>query len=267
MRRASSGYAHVKRDVWLAPISGGTDVCTAFVGGCPWLPVRAGEMQCRFLGADVQAFDEHGQPLVDAVGELVVRQPMPSMPIYFWNDPDFRRYRESYFETYPGVWRHGDWVKITAEGGVIIYGRSDATIKRHGVRIGTSEIYRVVEALPHVQEALVVDLEGLEGESVMLLFVVLRPNAELDEALRHAICDAIREQLSPRYVPDAIIAVPDIPRTLNGKKMEVPVKRLLLGVPLEKAANLGSAANPEAFMFFAEFARQRAQQRASAAGG
>lgn len=260
-------YAHVKRDVWLAPISGGTDVCTAFVGGCPWLPVRAGEMQCRFLGADVQAFDEHGQPLVDAVGELVVRQPMPSMPIYFWNDPDFRRYRESYFETYPGVWRHGDWVKITAEGGVIIYGRSDATIKRHGVRIGTSEIYRVVEALPHVQEALVVDLEGLEGESVMLLFVVLRPNAELDEALRHAICDAIREQLSPRYVPDAIIAVPDIPRTLNGKKMEVPVKRLLLGVPLEKAANLGSAANPEAFMFFAEFARQRAQQRASAAGG
>ncbi|MCS7088398.1 MAG: acetoacetate--CoA ligase [Thermoflexales bacterium] len=255
-------YEHVKREVWLAPISGGTDVCTAFVGGCPWLPVRAGEMQCRFLGADVQVFDDQGKPIVGSMGELVVCQPLPSMPIYFWNDPDFRRYRESYFEVYPGVWRHGDWATITESGGVVIHGRSDATLKRHGVRIGTSEIYRVVEALPEVQEALVIDLERQGGEAVMLLFVVTRPNVTLDDALRNAIRKAIREQLSPRYVPDEIIAVPDVPRTLNGKKMEVPVKRLLLGVPLEKAANLGSTANPEALTFFAQFAQRRTPHKA-----
>ncbi|MCS6773972.1 MAG: acetoacetate--CoA ligase [Thermoflexales bacterium] len=252
-------YQCVKPDVWLVPISGGTDVCTAFVGGCPLLPVRAGEMQCRYLGADVQAFDEAGNPLTDQVGELVVRQPMPSMPIYFWNDPEGRRYRESYFEMYPGIWRHGDWVRITAEGGVVIYGRSDATINRHGVRIGTSEIYRVVESLPQIADALVVDLEGLGGASYMPLFVVLREGATLDEALIESIKSAIREHLSPRCVPDAVIAVPEIPRTLNGKKMEVPVKKILLGAPADKAANPGSVANPSALAFFVEFARQRSR--------
>jgi len=249
-------YEQVKPDVWLAPMSGGTDVCTAFVGGCPLLPVHLGEMQCRYLGASVYAFDDRGQPCQDQVGELVVTQPMPSMPVYFWNDPDMRRYRESYFAMYPGIWRHGDWVKITAQGGVIIYGRSDATLNRHGVRIGTSELYRVVEGLPEVLDALAVDLEGLGGASYMPLFVVLRPGIALDEALVAKIKAAIRAQLSPRHVPDDVIAIPEVPRTLNGKKLEVPVKKILLGSPLEQAVNLGSVANPGALDAFVAFARR-----------
>jgi acetoacetyl-CoA synthetase len=249
-------YEHVKPDVWLAPMSGGTDVCTAFVGGCPLLPVRAGEMQCRYLGADVQAFDDAGRPLIGEVGELVVTQPMPSMPIYFWNDLEMKRYRESYFETYdPGTWRHGDWVKITQGGGVIIYGRSDSTINRQGVRIGTSELYRAVESAPEVLDSLVIDLEMLNRPSYMPLFVVLREGVALDEALKIKIKHAIRTELSARQVPDDVIAVVEVPRTLNGKKMEVPVKKILLGAPLEKAANLGSVANPVALQFFVEFAR------------
>jgi acetoacetyl-CoA synthetase len=249
-------YEQVKPDVWLAPMSGGTDVCTAFVGGCPLLPVRLGEMQCRYLGASVYAFDDRGQPRQDEVGELVITQPMPSMPIFFWNDPDMRRYRESYFAMYPSVWRHGDWVKITAQGGVIIYGRSDATLNRHGIRIGTSEVYRVVEGLPEVLDALVVDLEVLGGASYMPLFVVLRPGITLDEALVAKIKAAIRTQLSPRHVPDDVIAIPEVPRTLNGKKLEVPVKKILLGSPLEQAVNLGSVANPGALDVFIDFARR-----------
>ncbi len=249
-------YARVKPDVWLAPMSGGTDVCTAFVGGCPLLPVRRGEMQCRYLGADVQAFDDAGTSVVDQVGELVITQPMPSMPVYFWNDPDMRRYRASYFEMYPGVWRHGDWVRITPEGGVIIYGRSDATLNRHGVRIGTSEIYSVAEALPEVLDALVVDLEVLGGASTMLLFVALREGCALDQALVSRIRRAIRDSLSPRHVPDKIVQVPEVPRTLNGKKMEVPIKRLLLGTPLEQVVNRDAVANPSALDFFVQFAKQ-----------
>ncbi len=249
-------YAHVKPDVWLAPMSGGTDVCTAFVGGCPLLPVHLGEMQCRYLGANVQAFDDQGRSLIDEVGELVVTEPMPSMPIYFWNDPDMRRYRESYFEMYPGVWRHGDWVKITPRGGVVIYGRSDSTINRQGIRIGTSELYRVVERVPEVLDSLVVDLEVLGRPSYMPLFVVLREGAVLDAALVARIKHAIRTELSARQVPDDVIAITEVPRTLNGKKMEVPVKKILLGVPLEKAANLGSVANPHSLQFFVEFVRK-----------
>ncbi|MFC1466129.1 MAG: acetoacetate--CoA ligase [Candidatus Brachytrichaceae bacterium NZ_4S206] len=248
-------YEHVKPEVWLAPMSGGTDVCTAFVGGCPLLPVHLGEMQCRYLGAHVQAFDEQGRPRVDEVGELVVTEPMPSMPIYFWNDPDMRRYRESYFEMFPGVWRHGDWVKITPRGGVIIYGRSDSTINRQGVRIGTSELYRVVESVPEVLDALVIDLEMLGRQSYMPLFVVLREGVALDTALVAKIKHAIRTELSARQVPDDVIAIPEVPRTLNGKKLEVPVKKILLGAPLEKAVNLGSVANPQSLQFFVEFAR------------
>lgn len=248
-------YEHVKPDLWLAPMSGGTDVCTAFVGGCPLLPVHLGEMQSRYLGAHVQAFDEQGRPRVDEVGELVVTEPMPSMPIYFWNDPDMRRYRESYFEMFPGVWRHGDWVKITPRGGVIIYGRSDSTINRQGVRIGTSELYRVVEGVPEVLDALVIDLEMLGRQSYMPLFVVLREGVALDTALITKIKHAIRTELSARQVPDDVIAIPEVPRTLNGKKLEVPVKKILLGAPLEKAVNLGSVANPQSLQFFVEFAR------------
>ncbi len=248
-------YAHVKPDLWLAPMSGGTDVCTAFVGGCPLLPVHLGEMQCRYLGAHVQAFDEQGRPLVDEVGELVVTAPMPSMPIYFWNDPELCRYRESYFAMFPGVWRHGDWVRITPRGGVIIYGRSDATINRQGVRIGTSELYRAVESVPEVLDALVIDLEMLGRPSYMPLFVVLREGVALDAALVARIKQTIRTELSPRQVPDDVIAIPEVPRTLNGKKLEVPVKKILLGAPLEKAVNLGSVANPQALQFFVEFAR------------
>ncbi len=249
-------YEHVKRDVWLAPMSGGTDVCTAFVGGCPLLPVIAGEMQCRYLGASVQAFDDAGRPLTDEVGELVITQPMPSMPICFWNDLDMRRYRESYFEMFAGVWRHGDWVKVTPRGGVVIFGRSDATINRHGVRIGTSELYRVVESIPEVMDALVIDLEVLGRPSYMPLFVVLREGATLDAALVDNIQSAIRAQLSARQTPDEIIAIQEVPRTLNGKKMEVPVKKILLGVPLERAANPDSVANPQALQFFVEFAKR-----------
>ncbi len=246
-------YAHIKQDVWLAPISGGTDVCTAFVGGCPTLPVYAGEMQCRYLGAAVQAFDEHGQVVQDGVGELVVTQPMPSMPIYFWNDPDMQRYRESYFEMYEGVWRHGDWVRITPRGGVVIYGRSDSTINRQGVRIGTSELYRIVETVPEVLDSLVIDLEMLGRTSYMPLFVVLREGSVLDDGLCDKIRQAIRTGLSARQVPDAIFEIAEVPRTLNGKKLEVPVKKILLGQPMEKAVNLGSVVNPAALDYFVGF--------------
>jgi len=248
-------YDQVGRDLWLASISGGTDVCTAFVGGCPLLPVYAGEIQCRCLGAAVYAFDEHGAPVVDQVGELVVTEPMPSMPLFFWNDPDGRRYRESYFEQYPGVWRHGDWVKITPRGGVIIYGRSDATINRMGIRMGTSELYRVVEGIPEVLDSMVVDLEYLGRPSYMPLFVVLREGVALDDALKARIKAQIRAALSPRHVPDEIFAIPAIPRTLSGKKMELPIKKILLGAAARQVANPDSMANPQTIEYFEELAR------------
>jgi acetoacetyl-CoA synthetase len=239
-------YRFVKRDIWLASISGGTDVATAFVGGCPILPVHAGEIQCRCLGAKVESFDEEGRPRLNHVGELVLAAPMPSMPLYFWGDEDGRRYRESYFEMFPGVWRHGDWVEITDRGSCVIYGRSDSTLKRMGVRIGTSEIYRIVESIPEVVDSLVIDLEGLGGRSYMPLFVVTKDGISLNKKLTEEIKLRIRNDLSPRYIPDQIFQVSALPRTLNGKKLEVPVKKIFLGMDPSKVLNRDSVSNLDA---------------------
>lgn len=247
-------YQRVKRDLWLVSLSGGTDVCTAFVGGCPLLPVTAGEIQCRCLGARVEVFDEQGRSIIGDVGELVVTAPLPSMPLFFWGDADGSRYRSSYFDIYPGVWRHGDWIKLTERGTLVIYGRSDSTINRHGVRMGTSEMYRAVEGVPEVRDSLVIDLENPDGTARMYLFVALEPGVTLDDALKERIRARIRDVLSPRHVPDDIIAIPDVPRTLNGKKLEVPIKKILRGVPPEKAANRDAMANPETLDAFVELA-------------
>jgi acetoacetyl-CoA synthetase len=228
------------------------------LGSCPLLPVRAGELQCRCLGVKAQAFDGEGKPLIDAVGELVITEPMPSMPLYLWNDPDQARYIASYFDMYPGVWRHGDWVKFTSRGSGVISGRSDSTINRLGVRMGSSEIYAVVEDLPEIVDSLVIGCEIPGGGYRMPLFVVLQEGVQLDDALRQKINTKIRSALSPRHVPDEIYAISDIPRTLNGKKLEVPVKKILTGVPVEKAVNVDSMGNPEAIQFFVEFAGQLA---------
>jgi acetoacetyl-CoA synthetase len=233
-------------EVWLFSTSGGTDLCTAFVGACPILPVYAGELQARSLGAAVESWSEDGRPLVDEVGELVITEPMPSMPIYFWNDPDGSRLSESYFEMYPGVWRHGDWIEITERGTAVIYGRSDSTINRGGIRMGTSEIYRAVLGVDDVVDALVVDVPREGEENWMPLFVVLRDGAELDDALTKQLC-------SPRHVPDRIVQIPEVPRTLSNKKLEVPVKKILLGAAPESAASRDSLANPDALDWIADF--------------
>lgn len=243
-------YASVKPDVWLTSMSGGTDVCTAFVGGNPLLPVYEGEIQCRALGCAMQSYDENGQPLADEVGEMVVTQPMPCMPVGFWNDPDGSKYRSSYFEEYTGVWRHGDWLRITPRGSLVIYGRSDATLNRQGIRIGTSEIYRSVEQLPEVRDSLIINIEKDGGDSWMPLFVALKPGHQLTDDLKQRIARQLRSDYSPRHVPDEIIEVPDIPYTISGKKLELPVKKILMGRPLEKSVNMGSVRNPEAFEFF-----------------
>jgi acetoacetyl-CoA synthetase len=218
------------------------------------LPVRAGEIQCRYLGVKAEAFDAAGHPVIDEVGELVITQPMPSMPVFLWNDPDFQRYREAYFDVYPGVWRHGDWFRVTPEGSCVIYGRSDSTLNRGGVRMGTSEFYRVVEDLPEIADSLVVDTSRLGGEGKLLLFVVLREGQALDDALRQRIRQALSRQLSPRHVPDEMHAVGAVPRTLNGKKLEVPVKRILAGTPVEKAASQDAMSNPESLRYFVNLA-------------
>jgi acetoacetyl-CoA synthetase len=243
-------------DVWLFSTSGGTDVCTAFVGGVPTLPVYRGELQARALGAKVEAWSEDGRPLVGEVGELVITEPMPSMPLCLWGDEDGSRYRESYFSTFPGVWRHGDWIEITERGTAIITGRSDATINRGGVRMGTSELYRSVLALDEVLDALVVDVPDGEG-SRMTLFVVLRDGAVLDEKLEAEIRRRIREDCSPRHVPDAVLAAPEIPRTLSGKILEVPVKRLLMGAVPDEVTSRDALANPEALDWFAGLVAER----------
>jgi acetoacetyl-CoA synthetase len=249
-------YEHVKEDLWLFSTSGGTDLCTAFVGGVPLLPVRTGELQARSLGAKVEAFDEEGNPRIDEVGELVITEPMPSMPIYFWNDPGGERYRASYFDVYPGVWRHGDWIKVKQGGACVIYGRSDSTINRGGIRMGTSEIYSAVEKVEEVADSLVVDVLRSGGDSFMPLFVVLQEDVELDDDLKNRIKQSIRENTSPRHVPNEIFAVPEIPKTLNGKKLEVPVKKILSGTPPEKAASKDSLSNPESLDTFAELAER-----------
>jgi acetoacetyl-CoA synthetase len=245
-------YEHVGRDLLVGSMSGGTDVATAFVGPCPLLPLRAGVIQCRALGAKIEAYDDGGKPVIDEVGELVLTEPMPSMPIYFWNDEDGHRYQESYFGVYPGVWRHGDWIKILPDGGNVIYGRSDSTLNRGGVRMGTSDFYRVVEAFEEIADSLVVDTGQLGQEGRLLLYVQLAGDAELSDEVTGRIRAALRSTLSPRHVPDEIRAVPGIPRTLSGKKLEVPVRKILLGTPVEKAANPDAMANPEVLAYFTQ---------------
>jgi len=269
-------------DIWWNNISGGTDFCGAFLGGHRELPQVPGVMQCRQLGAAVEAWDDQGRPVIDEVGELVCSQPIPSMPLYFWGDEGGKRYRASYFEHFapgqgrrPGggdtgpeagaVWRHGDWIRITPGGGCVIYGRSDATINRHGLRMGTSEIYRAVEALPEVLDSLVVDLEYLGRESYMPLFVVLRPGVELDAALRARLNGAIRAGVSPRFVPDDIFQVAEVPRTLSGKKQELPIKQLLLGKPLAQVVNKDTMANPGCLAWYEALAQQRQAMAVAAA--
>jgi acetoacetyl-CoA synthetase len=242
-------------------LSGGTDVCTAFVGGVSVLPVRAGEMAARYLGCAVEAWDEQGRPVVDEVGELVLTRPMPSMPVGFWGDPDGSRYREAYFEHFPGVWRHGDWVTVTSRGSCVIHGRSDATLNRGGVRLGTAEFYAVVEELPEVADSLVVHLEDPEGgPGELVLFVVPAPGVRWDDEVEQALRRTLRDRLSPRHVPDAIHAVAGVPRTLSGKKLEVPAKRILQGAPVERAAAAGALANPETLDEFVRIAADRAGQ-------
>ncbi|EHR73777.1 acetoacetyl-CoA synthase [Burkholderiales bacterium JOSHI_001] len=252
------------QDIFIATISGGTDFAGAFIAGLPTLPTIAGEMQCRGLGAAVQAFDEQGRPVLDEVGELVCVKPMPSMPLRLWGDEDGSRLRDSYFDMFPGVWRHGDWIRLiphpeAGATGAIIYGRSDATINRHGVRMGTAELYRAVEALPEVLDSLVVDLEYLGRESWMPLFVVLREGFTLDEALARRIKDVVKTALSPRHVPNDVYQVPAIPRTLSGKKMELPVKKLLMGADPGGVMNRDAMANAAAVDWFIALARQRAK--------
>lgn len=244
-------------EVWWYNISGGTDFCGAFVGGNRELPEVPGQMQCRFLGAAVEAWNEQGEPVIGEVGELVCTKPIPAMPLYFWGDQGNARYLSSYFDTYPGVWRHGDWLLIGQDGGCIIYGRSDATINRQGLRMGTSEIYSAVEGLPEVLDSMVVDLEYLGRESYMPLFVVLRPGVALDAAMRAKIEGAIKTRLSPRFVPNDIFQVAEIPRTLSGKKQELPIKKLLLGQPIEKVVNREAMANPGSLDWYVDFAARR----------
>jgi acetoacetyl-CoA synthetase len=261
-------YEHVKSDVWLFSTSGGTDVCTAFVAGSPLLPVYEGELQCRALGCAVQAWDEYGHSVQDEVGELVITEPMPSMPLFLWGDEDRSRLRESYFSMYPGVWRHGDWIRITPRGGAVIYGRSDSTINRQGVRMGTSEIYRAASAVPDVLDALVVDIskpganDASQSELWMVMFVVLREGVTLDDELAAQIKRRIREDCSPRHVPNEIRQIVEVPRTLSGKVLEVPVKRILMGVPPEQAASVESLANPRSLDYFVAMARELSPEAA-----
>lgn len=249
-------YDHVKKDLWLASVSGGTDLCSAFVSGSPLLPVYAGEIQCRSLGAKVEAYDENGRPLLNEVGELVVSEPMPSMPLFFWNDHSGERYRSSYFDMYPGIWRHGDWIKITGKGTCQIYGRSDSTINRGGIRMGTSEIYRAVESVAGVVDSLVIDISNGQGKDFMPLFVVLKDGMTLTDELEKQIKTKVRTHCSPRHVPDEIVQIKEVPRTLNGKKLEVPVKKILMGLPVEKAVNKGSMSNPDTLAFFIQYAEK-----------
>jgi acetoacetyl-CoA synthetase len=243
-------YDQVGADLLLGSFSGGTDLCTGFVGPSPLLPVRAGLIAGRCLGAKVEAYDSGGKPVTGEVGELVITAPMPSMPVGFWNDDDGEKYRASYFDAYPGVWRHGDWIRILPDGASVIYGRSDATLNRGGVRMGTSEFYRVVERLPEVTDSLVVDTGQLGRDGRLLLYVVLIEGSGLDDGLVARIRAALRAELSPRHVPDEIHQVPGIPRTLSGKKLEVPVRKILLGTPVADAADPDALANPEVLGLF-----------------
>lgn len=249
-------YENIKKDLILVSISGGTDVCTGFVGGNGLLPVRAGIMPSRSLGASVQSFNEAGEPVFNEVGELVVTKPMPSMPIYFWGDKDDIRYKESYFEQFPGVWTHGDWLQIDDDGSCVIYGRSDSTINRSGVRMGTSEVYKIVETIREVLDSLVIDLEYKDRDSNMPLFIVLADGVELTEKLNQQIKDKIKLELSPRFIPDDIIEVLAILKTLNGKKLEVPIRKILLGRDVEQSINRDAMANPDVLDFYIAYSKK-----------
>lgn len=248
-------YENVKEDLWLTSISGGTDVCSAFVGGNPLWPVYSGEIQCRALGCKLEAYNESGEAVLGEVGEMVITEPMPSMPIYFWNDSNFDRYKSSYFEMYQDIWRHGDWTKITERQGIIIYGRSDATLNRGGVRIGTSEVYRAVDKVPEIADSLILSIEKQDGEYYMPLFVIMKDNQNLTSEMINVIKKTIRTECTPRHVPDEIIAIHAIPYTISGKKTESPVKRVLMGHDPEKAINKDALRNPEAMEFFIQMAR------------
>ena len=248
-------YEEVGQDLILGSTSGGTDICSGFLGASALKPVRAGELQCSCLGVKAEAWDEDGNALVDQVGELVISEPMPSMPVFLWNDEDGKRYLESYFEVYPGAWCHGDWVKITPEGGAVILGRSDSTLNRQGVRMGSSDFYRVLDDMPEITDSLIIGYTDPDGEYRMPLFVVLAQGVELDDALKKRINSTLRGSLSPRHVPDGIFAIDEVPTTLNGKKMEVPVIKILAGIATEKAVNLDSMSNPRAIEYFLDFAQ------------
>ena len=255
-------YEQVKTDVWLGSVSGGTDVCTAFVLSHPWLPVYPGKLQCRGLGAPIEAWDDGGNPVWDRVGELVITAPMPCMPVCFWNDPGGERFRQTYFGHYHGIWRHGDWIEISSESGqCVIYGRSDSTLNRDGVRMGSSEFYSVVETLPEIEGSLVIDTTELvksehQNQGRLILFLVLRDRGQLDDELASRVSAKIRSELSPRHVPDAIFAVPEIPMTLNGKKLEVPVKRIFQGVPITSAVSREAMSNPDSLTAFVKLAEE-----------
>lgn len=249
-------YNSIKEDVWLCSMAGGTDVCTAFVGGCPDYSVYEGEIQCRALGVSLFAYNENGIPVEDELGEMVIDKPMPSMPICFWNDENNARYKASYFEDYPGKWRHGDFIKINSKTqGLVIYGRSDATLNRHGIRIGTAEIYRAVNKIKVIEDALIVNLELEGGRHYMPLFVKMKPSIALNDSIKTQINNQLKKEYSPRHVPDEIIEVPDIPYTISGKKMEAPIKKILLKMPFEKSINMDAMKNPESVDFFVEFAK------------
>ncbi|ULC59804.1 acetoacetate--CoA ligase [Flaviramulus sp. BrNp1-15] len=250
-------YNSIKTDVWLCSMAGGTDVCTAFVGGTPFYGVHSGEIQCRALGVSLYAYDDNENSVQDELGEMVIDKPMPSMPIYFWNDENNKRYKSSYFEHFPGKWRHGDFIKINSKtNGIIIYGRSDATLNRHGIRIGTAEIYRSINKIKSIEDSLIVNLELDGGRHYMPLFVKMKPSIELTDAIKTQINTQLKTEYSPRHVPDEIIEVPDIPYTISGKKMEAPVKKILLKMPFEKSINVDSMKNPESVEFFVELAKK-----------
>ena len=253
-------YDNINADLALESLSGGTDLCTAFVGGARTMPIYAGEIQGAGLGAKVEAYNEAGEAVIDEVGELVITQPMPSMPLFFWNDAEMARYKASYFEMFPGIWRHGDWIKFNERGGCIIYGRSDSTINRQGIRMGTSEIYRIVESFDEVVDSLIVDLEFRGRDSFMPLFLVLREGETLTDELQQKIKAKLRADVSPRHVPNEMLVTTQIPYTLSGKKMEVPIRKMLLGIDVEKAANPGAMRNPESIAFFLDYAKRLADK-------
>ncbi len=255
-------YDHVKNDLWIASVSGGTDVCTAFILGMPILPVYAGELQCRGLGAKIESFDDNANPQIEEVGELVLTEPFPSMPIYFWNDPDGSRLHDSYFDVFPGIWRHGDYLKVTNRHTCVIYGRSDATINRGGIRIGTSEIYRAVDHVSEVSDSLIVDVPKGDGDSYTPLFVLMKDGEELTEDVKRTIKKQIRTQCSPRHVPSGIYQAPDLPKTLNGKKLEIPIKKILTGKPVDEVVNKGSLSNEASLDYFVQFAKEQSKTNA-----